>query len=410
MKGVVRQRAELTFKHNMRNGRHGWLRLTPAYSLKLVDDRLEGSSGHVHVFDPFCGTGTTALAAIMRGHNAVALDINPFLIWFAKAKVAEYHRNSIERARDAAVGIIQDMPDPADPPPIANIERWWGKNSLDFLCRVKAGIDSLRMPAEKTLLLIAFCRTQMALSNAAFNHQSMSFNDKSRHDRQLKLFSVEPDYSLQFLDDVEVVLEGALINPSGKAEILNVDARDCAPLSRERFDLLITSPPYPNRMSYIRELRPYMYWLGFLQDARKAGELDWKAIGGTWGIATSLLADWQMDKRSYLPDYLLAAIDGVARAERRHSRILANYIAKYFVDMWKHLTSILPVMKNGGSVYYIVGNSTFYDVLIPVERAYADMLSKAGFSNVSVETIRKRNSKKALFEYAVTGTAQQSSC
>ena len=27
-------------------------------------------------------------------------------------------------------------------------------------------------------------------------------------------------------------------------------------------------------MSYIRELRPYMYWLGYLTDARQAGQMD----------------------------------------------------------------------------------------------------------------------------------------
>ena len=45
-------------------------------------------------------------------------------------------------------------------------------------------------------------------------------------------------------------------------------------------------------MSYIRELRPYMYWLSYLRDGREAGELDWKAIGGTWGIATSRVGKW----------------------------------------------------------------------------------------------------------------------
>jgi len=48
-----------------------------------------------------------------------------------------------------------------------------------------------------------------------------------------------------------------------------------------KFDMVITSPPYPNRISYIRELRPYMYWLGFLTTGEQAGEMDWEAIGGT---------------------------------------------------------------------------------------------------------------------------------
>lgn len=58
-------------------------------------------------------------------------------------------------------------------------------------------------------------------------------------------------------------------------------------------------------MSYIRELRPYMYWLGFLNKAKEAGELDWKAIGGTWGIATSRLSCWERSEDSFRPLILL---------------------------------------------------------------------------------------------------------
>ena len=406
MESVVQQRAELTFKHNARNGRHGWLRLTPAYSLKLVEDILGKYSGTLRVFDPFCGTGTTPLAAASKGHDAVSLDINPFLIWLASAKVARYQRRSLDRAREVARAIVKDLPDPIEPPPIANIERWWSEGALEYLCRVKAGIDAIRQPSPlNTLLLIAFCRTQIALSNAAFNHQSMSFKDNRRNSEQLSLFFAEPDYERHFLDDVETVLDGAAINPMGRVVIVDQDARDCSSLETSSFDLLITSPPYPNRMSYIRELRPYMYWLGFLKHAREAGELDWKAIGGTWGIATSMLAQWKLEGNAFLPRYLRDAVEKVAQADSKHSLILANYIARYFADMWHHLRSVSSIMKRGGKVYYIVGNSTFYDVLIPVERVYADMLRRAGFSSVAVETIRKRNSKKALFEYAVSGVA-----
>ena len=52
----------------------------------------------------------------------------------------------------------------------------------------------------------------------------------------------------------------------------------------------------------------------------------------------------------------------------------------------------------------IVGNSVFYGVLTPTERIYAALLRKAGFSTVSIRPIRKRNSKRELVEFEVSGS------
>ena len=65
---------------------------TPAYSLKIVDEVLRAYEGiaEINVFDPFCGTGTTALCAGYRGHTAVTVEINPFLVWFSRTKTDSY--------------------------------------------------------------------------------------------------------------------------------------------------------------------------------------------------------------------------------------------------------------------------------------------------------------------------------
>ncbi|MGH2534245.1 MAG: DNA methyltransferase, partial [Thermomicrobiales bacterium] len=178
------------------------------------------------------------------------------------------------------------------------------------------------------------------------------------------------------------------------------DARDLSrALPHDHYDLVITSPPYPNRMSYVRELRPYMYWLGFLQDGRQAGELDWQAIGGTWGIATSNVAKWQPngDAPLAIPDLAdtLAAI-------ARQSDLLARYVHKYVVDMATHCQDLFAIVKPGGAIHYVVGNSTFYGVLLPTERIFAALFAAAGFDNIDIRLLRKRTSKKELFEYLVS--------
>ena len=79
------QNAELTFKYNQNHGRHGWLRLTPAYSVKLVDDILKTSDSGIAVLDPFSGTGTTPLSAAYRDSTGTGVEVNPFLTWLARA-------------------------------------------------------------------------------------------------------------------------------------------------------------------------------------------------------------------------------------------------------------------------------------------------------------------------------------
>jgi hypothetical protein len=88
---------------------------------------------------------------------------------------------------------------------------------------------------------------------------------------------------------------------------------------------VITSPPYPNRVSYVRELRPYMYRLGCLPDGRSAGELDWQAIGGTWGCATSKLTHWTPARPLEIP---YAQFQPIVERIGDHSPLLARYVSK----------------------------------------------------------------------------------
>lgn len=123
--------------------------------------------------------------------------------------------------------------------------------------------------------------------------QSMSFKKAGQAELDIGV-----DYAGAFKADLAFVLQGAAENPDGEAQVILHDARALSTLAADSFDLVVTSPPYANRMSYIRELRPYMYWLQFLVNGRDAGT-DWLAIGGTWGVATSRLTDWEPHNGAY---------------------------------------------------------------------------------------------------------------
>lgn len=387
--------ARYTFRANRQAGRHGWLRLTPAYSVGLVEELVDGLGPDDLVLDPFCGTGTTALVCAERGIACDTIDINPFLIWLTRAKCVAYSACDVEEATDLIEEAIGAEPNEGDwRPPLSKIERWWDEATLARLAaawRVIGWTGSEAGAAD--LAKVAFCRAMMSVSKASFGHQSMSFkNDISLEPKQT------PGVPNMLRASLAHVVQSALDMPCGAVEVALGDARRLDLMSPDRrYSRVITSPPYPNRMSYVRELRPYMYWLGFLADGRAAGELDWLAIGGTWGIATSNLNRWEGQG---MAQEILGA--PTVESIRARSQLLANYVLKYIEDMAAHVETLRGVMRPGGRVVYVIGNSRFYGTPVETQAIFVELFQRASFTGVAVETLRKRTSKTGLFEYAVS--------
>ena len=392
----------LTHRANLKHTRYGWLRLTPAYSVHLVVELLRKHGPGV-VLDPFCGTGTTALACAQQGHQADTIDINPFLVWLARTKCSAYGALDLEHFVQSSSRILASALDEqvqAWSPPIHEIEKWWDSETLRFLGRAMAQTQALAGDSPATdLLKLVFCRVMIESANVSFGHQSMSF--KAPQGPWL-FCDRKSDFAANWVRATKDILAAAQSPILAEARVMLVDARTLNEvLAHDHYDLVITSPPYPNRMSYIRELRPYMYWLGFLTTGREAGELDWESIGGTWGCATSNLQRWSPKGSPPVP---FDDFEPIIAAIQPHSRLLSAYVDKYFRDMGMHIRAVYGVVKRGGKVNYIVGNSKFYDVILPVEQIFAAMFRDAGFENVSIEALRKRTSKKELYEFLVSGT------
>jgi len=392
-----------TFRGNLASTRHGWLRLTPAYSVHLVRellDRVDVARGPV--LDPFCGTGTTLLACAERGIDCTTVELNPFLVWLARAKTARYDASTAKAAR----GLVARMASAARErsgasfvPGIHRIERWWNRASVGALGRA-AAVEraSEETPARaRDLGKVALCRALIETANVSFGHQSMSFREADGTPTRARDVASALERALDdVLSSAEMSLERS------KLVVLQGDSRRVDAVTEGRFGAVLTSPPYSNRMSYIRELRPYMYWLGYLTERRDAGELDWRAIGGTWGSATSRLGTWRPDEAVRVA---FPGLGGIVERISAREPLLGNYVHRYFEDMTAHVEGLSRVVAPGARVYYVVGNSKFYDVMLPAQDIFAALFEAAGFEACTVTRLRKRTSKRELFEYLVEAIA-----
>jgi hypothetical protein len=382
----------ITFRGNLRSTRHGWLRLTPAYSVELVRQLLrERSRQELPVLDPFCGTGTTLVACAEQSIACRTVDINPFLRWLAEAKSRPYSAADLRKANE----LIEAMARAAGArsglgwvPALHKIEKWWDAETLAALSRAFAEIRGKRGKA-RDLAALAFCRTLIEVGNVSFRHQSMSF--RARQQSQ--------SVAQHLRAALGALLPGAqLPMPGDDVSVLVGDSRELPQLLPQKsIGSVITSPPYVNRMSYIRELRPYMYWLGFLDDGRQAGQLDWSAIGGTWGVATSMLSGWRPER-----ELESSKLSRIVRKIDEQSPLLSRYVERYFCDMDQHVAGLNRVLARGGEAHYVIGNSKFFDVMVPAEKLFAESFERHGFEHVRVKTLRRRTSKKELYEYLVS--------
>lgn len=403
-----RRHDHLTFKGNLKQTRYGWLRLTPAYSVHLVAELLDtGEIGDGVVLDPFCGTGTTALVCAERGIRSDTTDINPFLLWLTAAKTRRYDTDDLLLFEAVSREVVAAMQGAADEaiwtPPLHQIEKWWDEPTLLQLGRAMGHIRRLAdgLPGSVTdLLKLAFCRTMIQQAQVSFGHQSMSFKKRKEQPLLLPMIRLDPVADI-WRQSAAILADAARSTILEPPRAIHCDARQLrTKLEPDAYAYVITSPPYPNRMSYIRELRPYMYWLSYLKNGRQAGELDWEAIGGTWGCATSNLTKWRPIAKAEVPN---AGFNEIIENIAERSALLSRYVHKYFLDMAMHARELYAVVQPGGSIHYIVGNSKFYDVMLPVEEIFASLFREAGFVDIGIRTIRKRTSKKELFEFVVSG-------
>lgn len=390
----------------MNIGRHAWLRLTPAYSIKLVEEILQVNRLFAkqeykpkQILDPFCGTATTGLVSATHGHNCDLYDINPFLVWFGRAKAAQYdisRLDSIYQKVSTDLAKIDNFKRQWIPP-MKNIERWWAPATLDILSCIRHYISTefsepIDGDSEINLLWIAFARLCIDSSSADFSHISVSFKDDTALYEMVELRN-------NYLSLLQNIFDSAKNTITGHITIYLSDSR----LLKEKgmYDQVITSPPYPNRISYIRELRPYMYWLKFLETGEAAGELDWKAIGGTWGSATSKLYTWEKTV-SKLPRSLLCTCKKIKESDSKNGFAMSQYVLKFFDDMFHHWSNLRAHLNEGADINYILGNSSFYGNYVETSDIVQEILLSLGYSNVNSRIIRKRNCKNHLYEYLIT--------
>lgn len=334
------------------------------------------------VLDPFAGSGTTLVEALLNDRNALGIEINRIGRLTSMAKTTPIESLTLNFEKDRLYRNIASLVSkhigtrffgfaPTDNlsssfdlwvPSFENFERWFLPEVIIELAAIRHEIMKIENEAMRTLALVAFSSIVKKVSNARTEERNPKLRKEARAKPDtIKVFKAKLDRMsidiIQFSDAVRM--------NDVRARIVGNDAREIA-LPEEHVHLIVTSPPYAYAMDYVRMHKLSLYWLG----ENELTKLDELFIGTERVYANQYSRDYKF----HLP-FTNEHIEAVSTKNRKKGYILY----KYFVDMESTFREMHRVLKKGGHATVVIGNSTVQQVVIPTHECFNEIAHDVGF-------------------------------
>ena len=224
------------------------------------------------VWDPFGGSGTTALEALLLGRQAFSTDINPISQIIGKAKCLtltseedEYITSFGEQikvlasSQDSFEELFELHKDEIDEvsPNVPNKEKWFQELVWKELGYLKWKVNNIDNEKIKIFLLSILSKIVIKVSNQDSETRYVSKPKSIEYGHVFKLFSTETNSSLPKIRKLGTLLKFR------EAHFITTDLRLESKQQNNSIDLIVTSPPYPNATDYHLYHRFRIFWLGF---------------------------------------------------------------------------------------------------------------------------------------------------
>jgi len=398
-----------TFKAGLAAHVHRWFRLTPSYGPDLVREMIQALNCQKDeaILDPFSGASTTLIESKLEGYDCYGFEINPFLHWVGRAST-NWGLDLEQLEKDKKEILLQfeeqrkriSFDDLENNnlviPSIHNPLRWWRKDVITELLILKRSINELASSDEnRDFFLLCLAGVLVPdLTNVTLGKLQLHFIDRDNHEiKVLPTFIKHLDTMFEDLSNI------SSLHLASASKIFHTNSVTLEGVNLTKpISCVITSPPYPNRYSYVWNTRPHLYFLDFFTTPKEASALDKDTIGGTWGTATSMLGKGIIEPAfEFLSGNAWKVIDDI----RKEDNLMANYVMKYFNLLAEQIKVMEKLPQKNLRCAYVVGNSRIKNRYIETDLILGEIFDGLGYRLKSIDRIRKRNSGKDLFESIV---------
>jgi len=366
---------------------HRWYPFVEGYSDELVGQSLAGlpPNAGVALLDPFGGSGTTSLAASLRGFDSMFCEVNPYLAWVAHVKVnlarqaaGDGNLQSLLALAEALMGRSGSPGSWRHPLVCADRRRVFFPPGVS---RLVVGLlekidDELAGPVRE-LARLGVATSLIPISNMV---RRTDLRRRTAGDPPPASFAESVARQLRVIYE-DVVAAGSALR--GTAVQVGCDARALTS-TPVPVTLIVTSPPYLNGTNYCRNTKLELLALGFIDEEPELAPL--RAASVTAGINN-------VSSRRTAPD-LHPSVEEVASKldVLAYDQRIPKLVRLYFSDMKHVLASLRAVAVNDARLLLDIGDSRFAGVHVPPPRLLVDVAAEEGWCLESSMVIRRRRS------------------
>ena len=401
-----RQREDLsrlvTFVSNKTDPINRWYSYTQGYSELLVKKLLEELNVKKTdiVYDPFVGCGTTLLTCRALGIASFGLEISPLMSWVTSLKVTSWNVQDLQTIV-AKVAIAQ--PETASAEHLLffdYLQRAYSPFILEQLVGWRNWISTLECETTiRQFLLLALVSILEDVSNIRKHGSHYRFLNKEESIGLDKLnisttpsdTEIKPIFIRQIKNMIEDVEKKFFLHPLAPCDVITGDARRRINPDRVA-DIVITSPPYLNRNNYLAQQKAELSIMDMLPSYKAYKQL----VQSTF--RSHVESDFSVQPQTTIPE--VAKILEVFELTPNNNPKIPHMIAGYFEDIKNTLDVLFHLVKPGGMLAFVVGNSRWGGVVIPVDHLLSLLAERRGFVIERILVTRlKGNSPQQMRRY-----------
>lgn len=360
---------------------------------KLLELNLPSSA---LILDPWCGSGTTLAAAHRYGHRSLGFDINPVSVVLSKSRFASPSDvSSVVRTLRRVLKQISLVPEFDRQP---NMLLWTLRNLLLRRSKLSSwSVDRYASisPRDALLLTALFFFARHAARFTRSKNPSWRKNQTTARltVTELKRCHANLLLALQRFKKAQTEVAVSLASHQVLQRNNETDSLSSAAIA----DVVITSPPYLTRLDY--GVATGIEWR-LLEGGRDADLTDWRA-----SFTGSVLTYRSTTSVYPLPRSVADLLSAIQRHDSKAARTYYfQFFRNYFVGIQNAIGNISDACKLGARGLFVVQDSQFKDLNIPLTRLFSDMLECCGWKVEKTEpfsispTFYKINAKRWAVE------------